>query len=235
MKKSIKTLQKWLIRRLIYLLAMNLASVCVSIFVIYVLYEKTNPHSLQTFAGIAACLLVMNIAFNWLAVKRFKQLVCTDALTGLTTRRYLFERLEDYQKMLKQSPESSLAVLFIDVDNFGEINDYYGHITGDQVMKRIASLIENEIGVNDTAARFGEDTITILTMVKNHQESIAVANRICEAVRHTQFDYEDHPFNLTVSIGVSEITEIDNMNEAFEVADRYLQQAKKAGKDRVVA
>ncbi|WP_087020080.1 GGDEF domain-containing protein [Thaumasiovibrio subtropicus] len=234
MKKSIRTLQRWLIRRLIYLLSINLLSVIISIFVIYVLYSKTEPNSMRLFFVIAFCLFMANLAFNILAVRRFKQLLSTDALTGLTTRRYLYERLESYQKWLEQSPSLQLAVLFIDVDNFGEVNDYYGHLTGDKAMKKIALLVENEIGTRDTAARFGEEAITVLALVEHQGESEKIANRILEAVRHTQFDYEDHPFNLTVSIGIAMVGDLDDIYSAFVRADKCLQEAKETGKDRLV-
>ena len=87
----------------------------------------------------------------------------------------------------------------------------------------------------DTAARLGEDVLTVLTVVDDQQTSQLVAQRICESVRSTAFECDEQPFNLTVSIGVADALDLSCFQAAFAQAEVNLREARIAGKNQVVA
>jgi len=151
-----------------------------------------------------------------------------DALTSSFNRRYLDERL--YGPFTDRPP---LALALIDLDRFKSINDTYGHLVGDRVLRRVAELLQEDLPPNGFCARYGGEEF-VLVLSETDEEAARV---VCEKVRGA---VADHPWTeiapdlaLTVSIGYCADTSLDSAERMLAVADAELYAAKAAGRNRV--
>lgn len=162
----------------------------------------------------------------------------TDGLTGLFNQKYFSEQIGNlFQKARFQNFKLSLALM--DIDNFKMINDTYGHLTGDYVLKQIAIILRASLPEEYFVARYGGEEFAIL-MPKVDLET---ALQYSECIRHNVevFSFnsdEGNPFNITVSLGVAcypeHISEGDRLTEELiHLADEYLYSAKNSGRNRV--
>jgi diguanylate cyclase (GGDEF)-like protein len=164
-----------------------------------------------------------------------KSQAAQDALTGLASFRVLRDRLANEVARSKRSGDV-FAVLFVDLDNFKQINDRYGHEKGNEVLKGAAREISLVVRSADFAARYGGDEFVVLL----HRTGIDGARGVAEKMRGR---VEAHglaqgypPALVTVSIGVAEFTpREDDHEDVLVAADRALYRAKAAGRNRVVA
>jgi len=161
----------------------------------------------------------------------------TDYLTRLFNRRYIDGALAEMQKSTVENP-STFSVLVLDIDNFKQINDQYGHNTGDQVLRQIAEIIKMNIRNEDIAARWGgEEFIVILP---NTGESLAytIGERIRSEIRRYHFksdDIDQDSIELSASIGISERDSLEqDFYNVLLRADQGMYEAKYAGRDRTV-
>lgn len=168
-------------------------------------------------------------------IERLKDLANEDGLTGVYNHRYFFDALE---KELENSKENKqkLSVIFIDIDYFKNYNDLYGHQEGDKVLKKVGSILKDNIRVGDTVARYGGEEFAII--LPNTDEAIAsdVAEDIRKRIEREYFyGQQNQPNgNLTVSIGISIYP--DKAKDEFELiksADDALYKAKFFNKNRV--
>ncbi|NLY44775.1 MAG: GGDEF domain-containing protein [Tissierella sp.] len=165
-------------------------------------------------------------------VDDFNQKIVNDSLTSLNNRRFINERLPaDIVKATIQ--DYPLSVIFMDIDNLKDINDEYGHTTGDNALKEVGSAIKscvrNEL---DWAARYGGDEFIIGLNNANYKEAEIVADRICDSINKISISSNDKLINLTVSIGI--YTMIDaklTAEELIREADKKMYEAKKARKN----
>jgi len=165
----------------------------------------------------------------------------TDFLTGFHNRRYLHARLCE-ELARAQRDHLPIACLMIDVDHFKRINDEYGHLAGDAVLREVAQRIDDQMRLSDTGARFGGDEFAIVLSHGSLTDGDRVANRVLEAVRGTPIVVTNQRSEqVTLSIGVaaarpdsqgtrdySELAE-----KLIAEADAALYRAKSAGRNRV--
>lgn len=159
-----------------------------------------------------------------------------DELTGLYNRRYINERLPidlNYSK-LNNSP---LSIIMTDIDFFKKVNDKYGHLAGDKILKDFSDLILNSIRVNsDWASRFGGEEFLIVLNGANLDNAYDIAEEIRTKVENTVFQYEGHKFKITSSFGVYCTHDYNiNVSELLSKADDNLYEAKYSGRNRTVA
>ena len=153
-----------------------------------------------------------------------------DALTGLPNRILLVERMERARLKLERS-RRALAVLFLDLDRFKVINDSLGHDKGDELLKQVASRLQNCLRPGDTAARFGGDEFVILLEeVTGSDDAVQVARRIADSLRQP-FDLVGAELALTTSIGiVLSNSPAEAPDELMRRADIAMYRAKNNGK-----
>lgn len=153
----------------------------------------------------------------------------TDELTGLFNRRFFWETLfrEDNRSKRLNQPYS---ILMIDIDNFKQINDSYGHLKGDEVLVAIAETLKENMRSFDTIARFGGEEFIALLPNTDKKTAIIVAEKILQVIRGVSFDFSDE--KITVSIGVSDSAESENFEKVIILADERLYKAKSKGKNR---
>lgn len=163
-----------------------------------------------------------------------------DALTGLNNRRQFEIRLNQEFATAKRK-NKKLCCMMTDIDYFKKINDTYGHIAGDIVLKRVASIIESQLREYDTASRYGGEEFCILLPYTTIEEAKFVAERLRKKVESEKIDIsqaysEQKEVQVTISIGVSEFNEhtILNPKDLYKKADEALYQAKEQGRNQVI-
>lgn len=161
--------------------------------------------------------------------------VIKDDLTGVYNKRHINKRLPidiDYAKKHREK----LTVAMMDIDSFKKINDIYGHMVGDLVLKKIAEAISSEVRVNyDWVARYGGDEFLIVLKNLDETAAMEIMKRIQSTVRKMIIRFEDSIINVTLSIGFHTIdTETENFSRIVSKVDQNLKKAKDGGKNRIV-
>ncbi len=160
-----------------------------------------------------------------------------DGLTGIFNRRAFEERLgREYGRALRT--RSSLSVLMIDIDKFKDFNDSYGHQVGDECLKRVAGLVEEEVRLTtDFAARYGGEEFSVLLAETPGDGAAGVAERIRAAIEGMIFEVRGDRVPVTVSVGVGCLKPVECERECAQalvaMADKALYEAKDNGRNRV--
>jgi len=156
-----------------------------------------------------------------------------DSLTRVYNRRKLSQILQNEIERAKRY-QRPLSILILDVDNFKEINDTYGHSFGDEVLKEIAKILKMNIRKTDYVGRLGGEEFILILPETVKENAYKVAEKIRKAVE-IYFE-KNYGKRLTVSIGVSQLYDFDNqlLKDIIELADRALYKAKRNGKNMVV-
>jgi diguanylate cyclase (GGDEF)-like protein len=162
----------------------------------------------------------------------------TDSLTGLYNYRFFQESLQRELSRASRS-RAPLSLIVLDLDNFKVINDSYGHGVGDRVLRHLADLIQRHSRKANVVVRYGGDEFCIIVPEGDLDTARAVAERVLSEIRNSPYADEAHgvpPQALSVSAGVTAYRpEEDNAFSFFKRADENLLNAKRTGKDRVVA
>ncbi len=164
-----------------------------------------------------------------------KESALLDALTGVHNRRFLDEYIKKYEAVALRD-KRMVGFLMADVDFFKQLNDQYGHLAGDLVLKDLAVLISQSVRKADLVVRFGGEEFLILLHEVQPGYSQRVAEKIRQAVEaHTFILPDSRPVNKTISLGVAEFpTDADLFYKAIKYADVALYRAKKDGRNMVV-
>ena len=166
------------------------------------------------------------------ANRELKKLAERDTLTGLFNRRKMVELLEN-EIALAENYDRSFSLLMVDVDNFKSINDLYGHQTGDEVLVKIARLLEEELRETDVLARWGGEEFLILMRDTDLMRGMLVAQKLRSAVRRHFADlYEG---KISLSVGVTTFKKGDTVNSLVRRADIAMYAAKQRGKDTIMS
>lgn len=153
-----------------------------------------------------------------------------DTLTGLPNRR-LFEETLHKALLVEPSDAKVTAVMFIDLDGFKQVNDTYGHDTGDTLLINVAQKLTSCVRENDTVARLAGDEFTILLTDLTKSDLVDIAKRIIKALG-TDFKINDENIHVTPSIGISLCSDHDKHGESLiKKADIAMYQAKQSGKN----
>lgn len=168
-----------------------------------------------------------------------RQQAITDSLTGLYNRMH-------FNKIIKNEINRAsrylrpLSVIMFDIDFFKRINDSFGHITGDKVIRMVAVVTKEKIRANDTPARYGGEEFIVLLPETTLEEAAIVAERIRGQIETTAIQTEEHTISITASFGVSVYRAKTNENnheivisEFIDNADRALYISKNSGRNRV--
>lgn len=159
----------------------------------------------------------------------------TDSLTGVLNRRAIFERLEREWSNAKRT-RIPLTFLLLDIDFFKRINDTYGHLAGDAVLKQLAQLMQSNCGVYSDIGRYGGEEFCMLLAGTRLTDAVDFAEHLRTAIAEMVVTHNDHCFSVTVSIGVTQQEpQTSNMSTLIESADQALYDAKRSGRNRVQA
>ena len=164
---------------------------------------------------------------NKIKTEQLEKMSVTDSLTGLSNRRYIFDRLaQEIEKAGRYN--AAFSVLMLDIDHFKKINDTHGHQFGDTILKKVADIIRSSLRTMDVAGRYGgEEFFAILPEVQLNGAMIA-AERIREGVENLKT--EDKKYDVTISIGAAEYHGED-MQDIVKKVDQLLYKAKERGRN----
>ncbi|RLJ71193.1 diguanylate cyclase (GGDEF)-like protein [Hydrogenivirga caldilitoris] len=163
--------------------------------------------------------------------KELKELALRDPLTGLPNRRILMDFLgfEINRANRKGTP---LSIAFVDIDDFKQINDTYGHLVGDRVLKALSGILKKNLRSTDLVGRYGGEEFLIIMPETDLKTAVKVMERLRKRIEETHFEPVGR---VSVSIGITELRAGDDMNSVLGRADEKLYQAKREGKNRVLA
>jgi diguanylate cyclase (GGDEF)-like protein len=167
--------------------------------------------------------------------ERLLALSATDALTGLANRRAFDERLA-VEVARANRYGTPLALVMIDLDHFKELNDRFGHQAGDEVLKRVSALVDREKRLGDMVARYGGEELAAILPHTEARSAMIWAERVRQSMSATEVRSESSTLNVTASFGIAGATpERERPATLIEAADQALYEAKRQGRNRVVA
>jgi len=169
--------------------------------------------------------------------RRYAELSVIDELTGLYNRRFFFpESSSILSRSLRYKKD--LCLLLLDIDHFKNINDTYGHMVGDEVLKQCANLFREQIREADVLARFGGEEFIFTLSETDLEGGKQMAERIRAAVKAMKFKADDHSFDITISIGIACLGNKEQgkaqviLERLISEADQALYFGKHSGRDR---
>ncbi len=164
-----------------------------------------------------------------------KELSVTCQLTKLYNRRYLIEHGElVFQKCLEE--QNHCSCIAIDIDFFKKVNDTYGHLIGDEVLKHVANIITNSVRRIDIITRYGGEEFVILSPNTTLESAVMIAERVRKHVEHHPYYADEVEINVTVSIGIAGYGHSKNISTFYELldkADQALYIAKETGRNQL--
>jgi diguanylate cyclase (GGDEF)-like protein len=176
-------------------------------------------------------------------LEQLRTIVYFDELTRLLNRRGFIDRVEQIFQFIRQHHSTErrhglripFSVIFIDVDNFKNVNDTYGHAVGDAALKHVAQTLSGLVRQGDVLARFGGEEFVIALHALTANAARHVGEKLRAALAATPCVYEHGTLNLTASFGVAEYRAEDaSLDALIHRADEAMYQAKQQGKNRVV-
>ncbi len=165
--------------------------------------------------------------------RHLEQLATIDSLTGLYNRRHVFE-LAEHEFQRARRYHRHLSALMLDVDDYKQINDGYGHGAGDQVLRVVTARCREHLRAIDLMGRYGGDEFVILLLETALGEAVFIAERLRQCIVDAPVVTDEQLLNVTISLGVAAVTaDCPNLTALLNDADAALLAAKKAGKNRV--
>lgn len=161
-----------------------------------------------------------------------------DALTGLNNRRQFETRLNQEIATAKRQ-NNPLCSMMMDIDFFKKVNDTYGHMAGDLVLKTVASVIKKTLRESDIASRYGGEEFAIILPFTTIDDAEAVGQRLRQSVEATSVEVPDEKggsnltIKVTISIGVYQYVDSDSPQEFYQKADKALYESKTTGRNKV--
>jgi diguanylate cyclase (GGDEF)-like protein len=182
--------------------------------------------SLESVADICAT-AVQNAHY----VERVKQLAYLDGLTGIFNRRFFELRIEEELERARRF-DFGMAVIMVDIDQFKRLNDEFGHLLGDEVLRQVSSIFSQQLRKIDVVCRYGGEEFAILLSQTTHQHALGVAEKLRRIIDSWQFP--GVPRSVTISAGVATCPEHGtSRDELVKAADAGLYAAKQAGRNCV--
>jgi len=197
-------------------------------------FSDDDLNLLQSFACYASIALERGTYYRM--TEELKKISVTDALTGLLNRRYFQERLfEEFERSKRQNKPFTLFI--IDIDDFKVFNDRYGHLAGDEALKRVAHAIRDAVRSIDVVSRLGGEEFSAILPFTTKADAYVIAERIRKSVEEVRFMGTNVPPDqwLSISLGVAEFpADANTIDELFDRADKAMYLAKARGKNRII-
>jgi diguanylate cyclase (GGDEF)-like protein len=198
--------------------------------IIFYVNKQFNTYSDGSVWSVLSLVFILVFTVSGVVIKNLYHQVHTDTLTGLHNRKYFFAKLSE----IKANDRFSL--ILIDLDDFKNVNDTYGHIAGDQVLQQFAEILHHNTRKDDIIARWGGEEFAIILPNTPCEVAYKIADRIRTVVEQHVFSYHAVTCSITISIGLgSAKKELDFGTEHFiKIVDEALYKAKEK-KNSIVA
>ncbi len=192
-------------------------------------YDDNQIRLVETIANQAS--IAMD---NAQLFEKVQNLAITDSLTGAYNRRYFYEFAENETARSKRY-KKDMSIIMLDIDHFKKVNDKFGHLAGDKTLIMIVDTVTKQLRKVDVLCRFGGEEFIVLLPETSQKDAMVAANRICKAIAKQTLKSEKGDINVTVSIGVTQLSNNDQtMMDLISEADQALYAAKDAGRNCVV-
>ncbi len=169
---------------------------------------------------------------NLVLFDQVKSMAIRDALTGLYNYGYFREALH-YEVEKSRRYKTPLSLLFLDIDDFKQINDTLGHLKGDKIMRQVAVILKKGIRQADLLCRYGGDEFVMLLSQTPPEQAMVLAERLRRRIAQSSMNRLEQAFKVTVSIGVAGLWPEMSTEDLVKEADDAHYRAKQAGKNRV--
>ncbi|GLC31492.1 GGDEF domain-containing response regulator [Clostridium omnivorum] len=173
-------------------------------------------------------------AYNYKTINdKLREMAIRDGLTGLYNHTFLLELFQVELDKAKRI-NSNIAFLMIDIDYFKSINDTYGHMMGDVVIREISALLTDTVRTGDIIGRYGGEEFSIVLTEVTNEQALDICDRIRKNVEQHVFEVNGNSIKVTVSIGVclKKSQSTASKNDIIKIADIALYEAKKSGRNK---
>jgi diguanylate cyclase (GGDEF)-like protein len=160
------------------------------------------------------------------------RMTIVDGLTQIHNKRYLFEAL-DKELIRARRYDRQLSLLIFDIDYFKNINDQYGHLAGDYVLRELARIVQERIRRDEVFARYGGEEFVIALPETSLQGAVTLAENLRARVETHGFSFQGERIPVTISIGCAVLGEEKTAADLIQLADDKLYEAKRGGRNRV--
>jgi len=166
--------------------------------------------------------------------KQLEELSITDSLTGLYNRTHLMDTLAG-EVARSRRHNRPFTLLIMDIDHFKRYNDTYGHLAGDEALRRTGFLLKESVRSSDYAARYGGEEFILILPETGAEDGVEMAERIRNQIAEKEMGSDGSPLKVTVSVGVASFPrDGDDPHSLMKRADAALYEAKRRGRNRVV-
>ncbi|MDH5456115.1 MAG: GGDEF domain-containing protein, partial [Gammaproteobacteria bacterium] len=174
------------------------------------------------------------IANNFGELKKFERHATTDALTGLANRHAM---AETFPRLIAHCVENDepVSMMMIDIDDFKQFNDLFGHIAGDRALSAVSKILRTQFRPRDLLVRYGGDEFAVLLPAVTAEQAKVVGERVRQSVCGETGDSSDSLIQipLRISMGVAELEAQGTLDSLIRAADKALYRAKHAGRNTV--
>lgn len=191
-------------------------------------FDAEDKQPLESVADICAAAIQNASNFD-----RMKQLAYVDGLTGIHNRRFFEMRIVEELERAGRF-QGRMSVIMVDIDNFKKLNDEFGHLLGDEILRSVSSILKQQLRKMDMVCRYGGDEFAVLIPETTGEGALRVAEKLRRQIE--THDFPGVPRPVTISCGVADYpTHGVTRDEVVAAADTALYTAKQAGRNRVAA
>ena len=190
----------------------------------YLISQQNTPHEVNFY--IQNIDTIKNLLLE-------KKEILYDGLTKCYLKREIESFIEHALENFVRYKKEKFSVLMFDIDFFKKVNDTYGHLAGDYVLKELATLIKKSLRKSDICGRFGGEEFLLLLPNTKASGALKLATKLNDLVKQHHFEYASQTIPITISIGITSVSYSDSFHSIIQRCDEALYQAKERGRDRV--
>lgn len=165
--------------------------------------------------------------------RALKTALYLDELTQVNNRKFIMYQLEQFISQTRLF-HFNFYVLFIDIDHFKNVNDTYGHLAGDEVLKMVAKTLQMNVRESDYVGRYGGEEFVVLIKNVDNDEILSICEKLRMLVQSSSTFFDDQLIKVTISIGGSLFRKVDSLDSIIERADKNMYEAKQTGRNKFI-